>query len=246
MNKQPPIYVINMAKDVERMQSMAQQLTAQGLSFERVEAVVGRELTADQKRASYLPFWYGLLQGRAATNNELGCTLSHRKIWQMMIDRNQDWAVIFEDDALLLQQFAAQLFSIEKETKSFDMMHLYAFRDPNITHHTSADGAFKVMKYSGPHGSTAAYALRLAGAKKLLKMEKVWTAPDKWTWLSAITGLRCCGISPYPVLLEEELASVSTIASAQGTARRNNRLWLLIVLPLLRLVRKSIMFVRGL
>jgi glycosyl transferase, family 25 len=246
MKHQPPIYVINMAKDVARMVSMQQQLQAQGLSFERVEAVVGRELTVEQKKASFSSFWYGLLQGRAATNNEIGCTLSHRKIWQLMIDRGDQWAVIFEDDALLLPQFSGQLLAIEKETQYFDMMHLFAFREPNIFHHKSSDGLFDVMKYSGPHGSTAAYALRLVGAKKLMTMKRVWTAPDKWTWLSAITGLKCCGISPYPVLLEEELAAVSTIASAQGVARRNNRLWLIFVLPILRLLRKSIMEVRGL
>ena len=99
MESQPPIYVINMAKDTARMASMAQQLAAQGLAYERVEAVVGRELDAEQKRDSFSPFWYGLLQGRAVTNAELGCSLSHRKVWQMMIDRAQNWVVIFEDDA---------------------------------------------------------------------------------------------------------------------------------------------------
>jgi glycosyl transferase, family 25 len=232
-----------MAKDTARMASMAQQLSAQGLAFERVEAVVGRELTAEQKRASFSPFWYGLLQGRQITDAELGCSLSHRKIWQMMIDRGQDWAVIFEDDAELLPQFAVQLSTIENETHDFDMVHLYAFREPDILHHGTIDSAFKVMRYSGPHGSTAAYAMRLSGAKKLMSIGKVWTAPDKWTWLSAVTGLRCCGISPYPVKLEEQLSVVSTISNVAD--RKNNRLWLIAVLPVLRLVRFSIAKLRG-
>jgi glycosyl transferase, family 25 len=232
-----------MAKDTARMASMAQQLQAQGLAFERVEAVVGRELTAEQKRASFSPFWYGLLQGRQITDAELGCSLSHRKIWQMMIDRGQDWAVIFEDDAEFLPQFAVQLSTIENETHDFDMVHLFAFREPDILHCGTIDGAFKVMRYSGPHGSTAAYAMRLSGAKKLMSIGKVWTAPDKWTWLSAVTGLRCCGILPYPVKLEEQLSVVSTISNVAD--RKNSRLWLISVLPVLRLVRFSIAKLRG-
>jgi glycosyl transferase, family 25 len=239
----PPIYVINMARDTARMDSMAKQLSAQGLAFERVEAVVGRELTAEQWRANFSPFWYGLLQGRKITNAELGCSLSHRKIWQMMIDRGQDWAVIFEDDAELRPQFSKQLSAIEHATRDFDMMHLYAFREPDIRHRESNDSAFKVMRYSGPHGSTAAYALRLSGARKLMRIGRVWTAPDKWTWLSAVTGLKCCGIMPYPVKLEEQHSVVSTISGA--AERKNNRLWLIAVLPVLRVIRFSISKVRG-
>ena len=225
------------------MASMAQQLAAQGLAFERVGAVEGRELTAEQKRDSFSPFWYGLLQGRAVTNAELGCSLSHRKVWQMMIDRAQNWVVIFEDDAELLPQFASQLAVIENETRDFDMVQLYAFRDPDKLDHVSPDAAFKVMRYSGPHGSTAAYAMRLSGAKKLMNIGKVWTAPDKWTWLSAVTGLNCCGIFPYPVRLEDQHSAVSTISAM--AERKNNRLWLIAVLPILRVVRFSIAKVRG-
>jgi GR25 family glycosyltransferase involved in LPS biosynthesis len=160
-----------------------------------------------------------------------------------MIDRGQSWAVIFEDDAELLPQFASQLAMMEIETRDFDMAQLYAFRDPDKLHHVSRDGAFKVMRYSGPHGSAAAYAMRLSGAKKLMSIDKVWTVADKWTWLSAVTGLKCCGIMPYPVKLEEQHSVVSTISGA--AERKNNRLWLIAVLPVLRVIRFSISKVRG-
>lgn len=243
MRNQPPIYVINLAKDTARMASMARQLTAQGLQYERIEAVNGRELTAEQRKVSYSPFWGYFLQGRALTNAELGCSLSHRKIWQLMIERGQEWAVIFEDDAELLSQFSTQMQSIENETYDFEMIQLYGSQEPDRQHHVSRNGEFNVMLYSRQHKCTAAYIMRLRGAKKLLKMKRVWTIADKWTWLSAITGLRCCGIMPYPVKLEAEHEVISTVRSP--IPLHNNLLWKIVVMPILRIVRFIILKIRG-
>lgn len=240
MANQPPIYVINMAKDTARMASMAWQLAAQGLAFERVEAVVGRELTAEQKRASYASFWYALLQGRAITDPELGCFLSHRKIYDLMIAREQEWAIIFEDDAELLEGFAQKLFAFDEQTREFDMVQFYAFRDPSKLPHFSKAKEFSVMQYSGPHASAAAYGMRLSGAQKMMQFRKIWTPSDKWLWYSAISGLRCCAIWPYPVKLEETLSADSTIAFANSRQRKSSVLWRATILPILRFIRFSL------
>jgi glycosyl transferase, family 25 len=242
MTGQPPIYVINMQRDVARWQSMATQLDALGLKAERVEAVDGRVMTDAQRKAVYADFWFRLFHGRSATNSEIGCALSHRKIWQMMVERGEKFAIIFEDDALLLPTLARDLTEIERETRSFDMVHLYAFRAPQKLQHKAASGAFDVMTYRGPHGSTAAYGLRLSGATKLLSITKIRAAADKWTWASAMTGLKCCGINPYVVGLNEPHSAVSTIGAS---SRNTSGIWRVVVLPALRVARGVILRMRG-
>jgi glycosyl transferase, family 25 len=243
MINQIPIYVINMAKDVGRMESMATQLRAQGLKFERVDAVVGRELSAEQRQAACSPFWFGLLQGRRISDGEIGCALSHRKVYQMLLDRGQDCAVIMEDDVRLLPQFAKDLSEIEQETRAFDMVHMFAFRAPDKAHHEAS--SFRVMTFSDTSSSAAAYLLRNLGAQKLLSLLTICVAADKWVWLAALTGLRRGAIFPYPVELDQSHSSVSTIGALRSVDRNNNWLWKILVLPVLRVVRGLLLKSRG-
>jgi glycosyl transferase, family 25 len=245
MTGQPPIYVINMQSDKARWHSVSQQIAALGLVCERVEAVDGRLLSVEQRKAVYADWWFCLFHGRRASGGEIGCALSHRKIYKMMIERGQGWAIILEDDVFLDVAFAAGLAAFESETRDFDVVQFYAFCKPRLLHHASSDGQRRVMTFAGPHGSTAAYGLRLSGARKLLAQPKIKVAADKWSWLAAMTGLACCGIDPFPVRLDDALSGVSTISAGPASQRTKNPLWLFTVLPLLRLVRFGMLWARG-
>jgi glycosyl transferase, family 25 len=244
MKNQPPIYVINMAKDVARMHSMTSQLEAQGLRFERVEAVVGRELTAEMRKAVYSDFWFRIFHGRSATNNELGCTLSHRKIWQIMLDRGEEAAVIFEDDALIGADFGSHLSAYNNATGQFDMVQFFAFRQPSRVDDVENEN-FKVGRFGGSHASAVAYMLRKSGADKMLRQKRALINADKWVWASALFGLRCCCIVPFPVGLHEDLSAVSTITAQQVVDRRNPIWYRFLLLPLLKICRKAVLVLRG-
>ncbi len=244
MKNQPPIYVINMAKDVERMASMAQQLDAQGLTYERVEAVVGRELSTQQKRASYSKFWYFLFMGRPPTDGELGCNLSHRMVWKMMLERGQQWAVIFEDDAELKASFASNLEVFEETTSAFDLVHFFSLRQPKIFKATSPDKKFKLMAYSGANTLATAYGLRASGAKKLLKYKRIIFTNDKWILARALLGLKCVAVIPFPVGLHEQHSVISTIGDSNIAKRQGRFLWRITMLPILRVVRAALLKIR--
>lgn len=249
----PPIFVINMAKAKDRMLSMKSQLDAQGLLFERIEAVDGSKLNAQQRKNEYSDWWYRLFHGSPMSNGNLGCTLSHRKIYNKILAKKLEWVVILEDDAVLDANFANLLEAIEMHTRDFDMLQLYSFRLPVKQVRAVGGTGFNVMKYANHHSSTAAYALRFEGAKKLLTLPKVRTMPDRWCWMSAMTGLKCCAIFPYPVKLHEELSVDSTIGTTDdpnygkaGFRRKRPTLWRIFVLPWLDLVKVGILRVRGL
>jgi glycosyl transferase, family 25 len=249
----PPIFVINMAKAKDRMFSMKSQLDAQGLPFERIEAVDGSKLDVQQRREQYSDWWYRLFHGSPMSNGNLGCTLSHRKIYKKIVDEKIEWAIILEDDAVLDADFAGLIGDIEKHTRDFDMMQLYSFRLPTKQVRVVGDTGLSVMRYANHHSSTAAYALRNRGARKLLTLAKVRTMPDRWCWMSAMTGLKCCAIYPYPVSLHEELSVDSTIGTTDdpnysnaGFKRQRQPFWRIFVLPWLDLLKVGILRMRDL
>ena len=245
MNAHPPIYVINMAQDVERMVSMAQQLDAQGLRYERVDAIVGRQLSPQQRRASLSKFWYYFFMGRVPSDGELVCTLSHRLVWKMMLDRGQQWAVIFEDDALLSPTFASQFAMFEKATTAYDVVHFFSLNQPSIIKDNYFDQEFRLMAYAGANTTATAYGLRMAGAKKLLKYKPVIFTNDKWVMARALLGVKCIAIIPFPVAMHVSHSVHSTIGDEGSTKRQGALLWRITLLPILRLVRTVVLKIRG-
>lgn len=93
----PPVFVINLARDTARRDHMRAALGRVGLDGEFVAAVDGRTLTpadramVDQARTK-------LVYGNDLLDNEIGCYLSHYRLWQRMIDQNIEVALILEDD----------------------------------------------------------------------------------------------------------------------------------------------------
>jgi glycosyl transferase family 25 len=100
----PPIFVLNLDRSVDRWKLASEQMSLAGLTVERLPAVDGRQLSKEELRnkstriATYL-------QPRGV----IGCYLSHRKFWQLVVDRNLDAAIIFEDDVKLVSNFKNML-----------------------------------------------------------------------------------------------------------------------------------------
>lgn len=253
MDARLPIYVINMAQDVERMVSISTQMERFGLQFERIEAVNGRTLSAADRNELYADSWCRIIHGRSANNGEIGVGLSHRKIYKKMIDEAIECAVIFEDDVALLPKFSEHLAEIESSTREFDMVQLFSFRQPERKLHAIPSGLFEIKTYNNLHASAAAYLIRLEGAKKLMRLPRMRVLADRWCWMSVMTGLKCCAIIPFPIALDKKLSlnsSVSKVGAQTSTHSKSKRLgkniWRLLVLPWLNFVKLLMLRSRGL
>jgi glycosyl transferase, family 25 len=234
------------------LKSMKVQLDSFGLGYERIEAVDGRKLTLADKGQLYSDGWYRLIHGHSASAGEIGVGLSHRKIYRKMVDENISAAIILEDDVRLLPEFAELLPVIDEETQDFDMVQLFSFRKPNLAVRSSLDGKFLVQRFSNLHASSAAYFLRNSGAVKLLKINKLRTLSDRWCWMSAMSGLRCCAIWPFPIVLHETLSLDSSVYRVGNDSFATRPLkpgkpfaWKYFVLPWLNVVKLAILRVRG-
>lgn len=92
--------VINLDSSKERFDSINKRLTELNLNFDRVSAVNGRELSPEYiKNITYpLDHKSKVLFPRELTFGEIGCFLSHRKCWTKLLESNEEWAAIIEDD----------------------------------------------------------------------------------------------------------------------------------------------------
>nr|WP_174856723.1 glycosyltransferase family 25 protein [Xanthomonas vasicola] len=97
-------YLINMQRSSDRLQAMSARFDMLGLPFERIAAVDGATLTAEQiadfirerpLEGSGDAFSTG---PRTWTASNIGCFLSHQAAWRIAADSADAYTAIFEDD----------------------------------------------------------------------------------------------------------------------------------------------------
>src|SRR5262245_6692080 len=98
-------YVINLPRATDRREAMERQLATSDLDYEFVEAIEGRNLSADEyaelvdhTAVERWPHWL--------TPGAIGCLLSHRRVLEMAAERDEP-SLILEDDAVLSPHLAA-------------------------------------------------------------------------------------------------------------------------------------------
>lgn len=101
-----PIYVVSLPDAHERRAGIRQQLDAQGLAFEFVDAVRGSALSAEERAEKVGPVAEMKARiNRGLSDGEIGCALSHQNIYEKVLNEGHACAMVLEDDALLLPGF---------------------------------------------------------------------------------------------------------------------------------------------
>lgn len=106
------IFYINLQSRPDRRDFMERQARLLGLEMERFEAVTPADISADEI-ADAAP-WIG--------KSELACSLSHRAVWQTMLERGLPAALVLEDDCALSQDASAVLADPALLSPQIDML----------------------------------------------------------------------------------------------------------------------------
>lgn len=112
--------------------------------------------------------------------NKIPCAISHVSIWKTIIDQKMDFAIIIEDDMLLLDSFLEKIPKILTHKSQFDICFLYL--PPGLT---KVKPNFKlkpdqlIQKYPGFWGNTG-YLLTSRGAQILLNHLPIHDYKDIW------------------------------------------------------------------
>jgi len=205
----PPIYVINLDRDVERMASLAGSLRSLNLTYVRVSAVLGKEV----------PDWERLVDAElyGARNRlpmprpgEVGCYLSHLKAMEEFLRTDAPWCVILEDDVEVRAECVEVLASLGAKD-DWDLVKLFCFHSGLPVRKRALTPTHHLVVHLTRTTSSAAYAVNRRAAETLLRtMKPITEQVDHALERPWETGLRVRGVRPLPVVLAP-VAATTTI-----------------------------------
>ena len=170
-----PVYLINLDRSPERLSQMESRFAEIGVSFERVKAVDGKDLSADEINAVRLvvPGWLPLSAG------EVGCYLSHRRCWQLISNREDPYGCIFEDDVLLSPQLQKLLSDVQWIPK---IAHVVKLETSGIkvwldAAHIDLGGGLQLSRLRSVHYRAGGYILSREAAISLLSQTQCFSVP---------------------------------------------------------------------
>lgn len=119
-----PAFYINLDSRTDRRAHFEAELARAGLVAERVRATTPADIAPDRLAAA-------AARGRLAPT-ELACSLSHRHIWTLMLERGLPAALVLEDDALLSDRLPAVLADPHLLARGFDAIQFETHRSTAV------------------------------------------------------------------------------------------------------------------
>lgn len=95
-------YLINLDRSPQRLEKAREVLASWHVDFTRLSAVDGRQLPPERLGNHQQPFSARRYFLKDMTPGEIGCFLSHKKCWEALLQSDNDWAFICEDDIIFL------------------------------------------------------------------------------------------------------------------------------------------------
>lgn len=115
------IVMINLKRRPDRLNKMESNFMEMGLQVELLEAVDGKELTETSIKEMGVQFLEGYADpyhNRPMTMGEIGCFLSHHRIWEEMVKRDQKEVLILEDDLRFDSYFKQRATTLIEEARA--------------------------------------------------------------------------------------------------------------------------------
>lgn len=196
-------YVINMAKDTAKRAEIERQLRDNpALDYVIWPATEGRRLSEQEIAEVADMNAFTLRYGRMATLPALGCSISHCRIYDDMISKGIDRALILEDDAILAPKFQNIVANVDRYLATCDRPTAILLT-PDFRYHIKSEtntieGNYCVITVT--HGfMTSGYLLNLEAARLIRQIQKpVSLIADEWGYFIS-KGLCLKGVLPHIV-----------------------------------------------
>lgn len=220
-----PVYVINLKDATERWRNVSAQLDRLGVDYERIEAVNGQLLTDDEikyyrKPCNFFRWSYDLTPG------EIGCHLSHLKIWRMIVDSGVSGAFVFEDDFQANDNLLNAMEAAQTHATGKVMVKLFrnAMNTGVYDVIASFDGGDLITVCWVPYWTLAYYITRDAAQELLLKREgkRLRRPVDddlRYRWE---TGVNIWLVNPNPVRHADGHERTSSISVERNALPRRS------------------------
>ena len=164
------VVFINLESATDRLESMSQQLEGytKDFTWERFEAVYGKDMSDEEKKAVTTPNCY-----KYCTDSMIGIGKSHLDIWKKQVEERIPFVLVFEDDVEIVPTFEE---IVKNYIVDFDFDVLMVGHDGMIELPYIFNLPESLMRGNGfnynakvPYNGTHAYVISLDGAKRLLE-----------------------------------------------------------------------------
>jgi glycosyl transferase family 25 len=215
-----PTYLINLDRDVERLQNMAEQLHSLGMSFDRVPAILGTDM----------PDWlrpYFLREDGAIASElrhgEVGCYASHLMV-MLRIACGQRPALVLEDDLKIHAEFPEILDAVDRLPAGWDIIRLSNDLKRGYAPVSKLSPKYQTVKFHRVPPSTGAYLITPKGAHKFLAWKGARRLPiDQDLRRIWECQLRTYGIYPQPILPNIGQSTILAMGGRANTPRKRDR-----------------------
>ena len=186
-------FVVNLERSTVRKQYMEQLLQPYSfLDVEFIKAVDGRLLSEEEINSQFDFNRSRKLYGKTITAGEVGCTLSHRKIYKEIVDNNIPYALIIEDDIAVQRDLnLIDMDAVDKVLKSSKPRVLMLSGDYCYYKKKAIVRIFSAV-------GTYAYMINYAGARLVYNKVHPCSVADDWLFFKR-KGLRLYAVYPYMV-----------------------------------------------
>ena len=197
-----PVWVINLDRSPERMARMDMGLQAQGLVCRRISAIDGRAEFDRLAQKIDRPA-YERNMGQELLPVKVGCYFSHLAAWQLLVDYDQEMALILEDDVVFHADFRDALTLATRAIEHWDILRLNrAWAKLPVCQ--GRIGPYRLNTYIGPCTGNGAYLIRRATARKLLDAMMPQTrATDQEINRFFVHNFYLRGLEPFPSHVED-------------------------------------------
>jgi glycosyl transferase family 25 len=199
----PPIWVINLVRFPERKHFMTQQLEVLGLRFEIIVAIDGISLH-ENDRAKYSKALALQIAGRALSENEIACALTHAMLYHRIVEQNIEQVLILEDDVYLSNAMIEIISRSGLFLHDWDVLNFATDAAKTPVSSQPLFENYALCRFNEHANRTSAYLITSAGARKLLDhIYPIRLAADGILGRTDITGIKAYGIAPRVVRLAE-------------------------------------------
>ena len=116
----PVLYCINLDKDRSRWRRIESEVSKlPGFSLKRVPAVLGKNVPEKERERYFAPDYIKVVK-----DGEVGCLLSHYKIWKDLVASDDDYRIILEDDVSFTKDFPSRMGEVLGKVNNYDIIYL--------------------------------------------------------------------------------------------------------------------------
>ena len=169
-------FVIAMKEREDRAEAIKKELILLGSHATIVEAVDGAQISESEFAelvSQQINCWRSK---RILSKGELGCWLSHRRVWNIIRNENIEFAFVFEDDVI----FDADVTIIAKiaaAIKDWDIIKLYRKNEIRTGNIENVDQEIVLTNSFSATSGTFAYCITKEAAKRLYLRHNRFLAP---------------------------------------------------------------------